>query len=278
MRRASRRDGHAQRPSPIRPKFLAPLEQAFKIFMIVFKPTVERAVSQPGKLEKQGESTRDRILRAAESVFGKLGFEGATARKIAARAGVPVALINYHFGSKEGLYREIFAQRSPAIYDQRLVGLQLARTEPDWEKRVEMVVKALIVPMFALRRKEANGAEFGRILARELTDPSSEGRGIFRETFDPIARMMIDAISELFPDWTRAEVNWAYQTMLGAMMVVMMDNGRIARLSDGAADAEDHETAALHIVAILTAGLKHRDRRMTAPEPQPSQDNREKRT
>ncbi len=221
-------------------------------------------MAQPERLEKQGDSTKEKILSAAESVFGKLGFDGATMRKIATQADVPVALINYHFGSKVGLYRAIFAKSTPAIYDQRLVGLQLARTEPDWEKRVELVVKALIVPMFGLRARQSNGADFGRILARELTDPSAEGRGIFRETFDPIARMMIDAIAELFPDWTRAEVNWAYQTMLGAMMGVMIDNGRIARLSGGDADSDDHEAAALHVVTILTAGLKHRDRRMTA--------------
>lgn len=217
-----------------------------------------------GKIsEKQGESSKERILAAGEVMFGQHGYDATTVRKIAARADVPVALINYHFGSKEGLYRTIFETRSPAIRGQRVVGLQLARSEADWDRRVELVVKALIVPMFGLRNDGNNGA-FGHILARELSDPNSEGRGIFREMFDPVANMMIDALAECFPDWTRAEVNWAYQTMLGAMMIVMMDNGRIARLSGGTATSDEPEVAATHIVAMLTAGLKHRNRSQTA--------------
>lgn len=212
--------------------------------------------------EKAGDSTKERLLAAAETLFSRFGYDVTTARKIAEEAEVPIGLINYHYGSKEGLYRAVFERRAPAIYDQRVVGLQLARSEPDLDRRIELVVKALIVPMFSLR-SDRNGGAFGRILARELSDASSEGRGIFRAMFDPVALMMIDAIAECFPDWTRAEVNWAYHTMLGAMMIVMIDDGRIHRLSGGAADSGDTETAAQHIVAILTAGLKHRDRKQT---------------
>ncbi|MGQ9371574.1 TetR/AcrR family transcriptional regulator [Azospirillum sp. ST 5-10] len=218
-----------------------------------------------GKALKQNDSAKERILDAAETLFGELGYGGATARRIADEAGVPVALINYHFGSKEGLYRAIFEKRTPAIYDQRVVGLQLARSEPNRDRRIELVIKALIVPMLGLRGG-GKASAFGRILARELSDPAAESRGIFREMFDPVAQMMIDAIAECFPEWTAAEVHWAYHTMLGAMMIVMMDNGRIARLSGGAASAENHEEAARHIVAILTAGLKHRDRSQTAAD------------
>jgi len=51
--------------------------------------------------------TRDDLLRAGAEVFGERGFEGATAERIARRAGATKAMINYHFGSKEGLYEAI---------------------------------------------------------------------------------------------------------------------------------------------------------------------------
>ena len=208
------------------------------------------------------EPARARIMDAAERVFAELGYDGASVRKIATLASVPVALINYHFGSKEGLYRALFEKRVPTIYDQRVMGLQLARSEPDLDRRIEQVVKALIYPMFNLRGSEKS-SYFGQIMARELSDPSAETRGIFRDMFDPVAMMMIEAIAECFPDWTKSEVHWAYHTMLGAMMLVMMDNGRIARLSDGTCSSQNFEDAARHMVAILTAGMKHRDRTMT---------------
>ena len=51
--------------------------------------------------------TRRRILKAASRVFAEQGYEGASIRDIVARADVNQAAINYHFGSKEGLYRAV---------------------------------------------------------------------------------------------------------------------------------------------------------------------------
>lgn len=50
------------------------------------------------------ETTRHAILAAAESCFSESGFAGTPTRRIAARAGVNVATLHYHFGSKEKLY------------------------------------------------------------------------------------------------------------------------------------------------------------------------------
>jgi len=58
------------------------------------------------------EETRREILRAAGESFASSGFVGATTRAVAARAGVNVATLHYHFGSKEGLYRAVLAAAS----------------------------------------------------------------------------------------------------------------------------------------------------------------------
>ncbi|HEX6394343.1 MAG TPA: TetR/AcrR family transcriptional regulator [Acidimicrobiales bacterium] len=51
------------------------------------------------------DSTRERILAAALDLFSERSFEGATTREIAARAGVTQPLLNYHFRSKDDLWR-----------------------------------------------------------------------------------------------------------------------------------------------------------------------------
>jgi TetR/AcrR family transcriptional regulator len=51
-------------------------------------------------------STRDRILVAALRCFSELGYDGATTREIASRAGVNLGLIKYYFDGKERLWRE----------------------------------------------------------------------------------------------------------------------------------------------------------------------------
>jgi len=50
---------------------------------------------------------RERILKAADRVFGEMGFDGATVRKIADISKTHKALIHYHFSSKEGLFESV---------------------------------------------------------------------------------------------------------------------------------------------------------------------------
>ena len=55
----------------------------------------------------RGEDTRRRILDTALEVFAAEGYEGASTRVLAERAGVNLPAIQYYFGSKEGLYRAV---------------------------------------------------------------------------------------------------------------------------------------------------------------------------
>jgi len=52
-------------------------------------------------------STRERILAAADALFGEIGFDAAPTRKIAERCGVNKALIHYHFASKQELFNAV---------------------------------------------------------------------------------------------------------------------------------------------------------------------------
>ena len=64
---------------------------------------------RPGS-HQRGEETRGRILAAALELFAVNGFDGASTRTIAERAGVNLPAIQYYFGSKEGLYRAVVEQ------------------------------------------------------------------------------------------------------------------------------------------------------------------------
>ncbi|MEV7548865.1 TetR family transcriptional regulator [Amycolatopsis sp. NPDC089917] len=63
--------------------------------------TVRRRGRRPG-----GQDTRTALIEAARAVFGESGFDGATVRVIATRAGVDAAMVNHWFGSKEGLFAQ----------------------------------------------------------------------------------------------------------------------------------------------------------------------------
>jgi len=61
---------------------------------------------RPG-IYTRGEDTRRRILEAAIEVFAAEGYEGASTRHLAERAGINLPAIQYYFGSKDGLYRAV---------------------------------------------------------------------------------------------------------------------------------------------------------------------------
>ena len=63
-------------------------------------------VSAPARASRpSADPTRERILAAALDLFSERSFEGATTREIAGRAGVTQPLLNYHFRSKDELWR-----------------------------------------------------------------------------------------------------------------------------------------------------------------------------
>ena len=59
--------------------------------------------------------TRNRIIKAAAPIFAEHGYEGASIRRIVAKADVNQAAINYHFGSKEELYRAVLRMALEAL-------------------------------------------------------------------------------------------------------------------------------------------------------------------
>ena len=69
--------------------------------------TVEQRKGQPSRRRGRrpgGTDTKAALLDAAREVFSEAGYDGATVRAIATRAGVDAAMVNHWFGSKEGLF------------------------------------------------------------------------------------------------------------------------------------------------------------------------------
>ena len=200
-------------------------------------------------------STRERILDAAEMLFAEDGLHAVSVRQIAAAAGVPIGLITYHFVSKEGLYRAVFERRSPTIVEQRLAGLRIAEDEPDPGRRLELIVKALVLPMVRLRLLDEQ-SRFGRLMAREASDPNAFERGIIPQIFDPVAQEVVGALSRALPERSRTQIYWGYQFMLGSLVFLMADTGRIERLSGGLCRSQDADTVSRYLVPFLTTALR----------------------
>jgi AcrR family transcriptional regulator len=224
------------------------------------------AQSQTGKvssrrtvLERRAVASVDdshtRILKAAEHVFSERGFDAGTLREVAALGEVPLSLITYHFGDKLGLYRGVFTARVPEIVQQRLAGLALADLESDPSRRLELIVKALLVPMLGLRAS-ASGRDFAVLLAREIADPTSRERGITQELMKPVTEAFLSRLANATPGGSQSEALWAYGAMIGAMLYMLAGAGRMKAVSDGAVDPDDVRTCTDQLISIALAGFR----------------------
>ena len=73
--------------------------------------------------------TQTRILDAAEELFMQHGFEGASMRMLTAKAGVNLAAVNYHFGSKDALIEAVFRRRLDSMNAERIAELDRLETD-----------------------------------------------------------------------------------------------------------------------------------------------------
>src|SRR5688572_20090882 len=90
--------------------------------MAIFKRSFERDAMALRPVKPQHE-TRTRILDAAEELFMQHGFEGTSMRQLTARAGVNLAAVNYHFGSKDALIEAVFKRRLDPMNAERVAAL-----------------------------------------------------------------------------------------------------------------------------------------------------------
>src|SRR5215469_9555618 len=82
----------------------------------------------------RGADTRRRLIETAIEVFATHGYDGTSTRLLAERAGVNLPAIQYHFGSKEGLYRAVvehIVQRNEAQMAPLAVKVRAALAHPE---------------------------------------------------------------------------------------------------------------------------------------------------
>lgn len=97
-------------------------------------------------MEKEKTDKKDHILDVAERVFAEVGYDGASTRLISSEAGVNMAMLNYYFGSKEGLLLAIVSRRT-ATFQSIIQNIGNAENITSWEK-VERYIDAYVERIF----------------------------------------------------------------------------------------------------------------------------------
>lgn len=134
-----------------------------------------------------GEATRAKLLEAAGRQFADHGYAEATSKAIAQAAGVDLASINYHFGSRAGLYQAVLVLAHNHLLDVEQLRRLAGGTASASDK-----LRGLITLL--VRNARAGGAAWHlRVLARELFAPSSHF-GVLLESAVPPKLMAVKQI------------------------------------------------------------------------------------
>jgi AcrR family transcriptional regulator len=209
---------------------------------------------------RRGDATRLSILDAAERCFGESGFDGVSLRAITEIAGVDLALVNYHFGSKDNLLREVIARRARVVHEERVRALELARSEAGARPpSIEAVVTAFLAPMLHRLIDGDPGWRHYAQLTSQL-DVLPKFVDLTGDVLDPTALHFINALRVALPEAPQQSIYWGYMFLIGSMVQVMSATGRIERLSRGLCRSDDLEGALGELVPFVSAGLRALER------------------
>ncbi|MFK2931728.1 TetR/AcrR family transcriptional regulator [Dyella agri] len=196
-------------------------------------------------------STKERILGAAETLFAQRGFDGASLRQLTSAAGVNLAAVNYHFGSKEKLVEQVFRRRLDALNAQRLAALAKVANQPDTQ--LEDVLDAFIRPALELSHEDG-GSLFMRVLARAFAEHDDGLRKFLSENYGHVMRQFTAEFARLLPRLSKEELYWRIDLVTGALTHAMSGFGMIQRKSDVSERAHREQTVQ-HLVRFAAAGL-----------------------
>jgi len=129
--------------------------------------------------------TRERLLAAAERLFADRGFKKVTVRDICREARANVAAVNYHFGDKLGLYREVMQIGIDAIRATTDAGRKAGERQPPEEQLRRYVV------VWMTRLLTPGHETIHRLMQRELQDPTPA----LDDLVDAVVRPRLDYLS-----------------------------------------------------------------------------------
>lgn len=197
---------------------------------------------------REPDSTKARILAAAEAVFAERGFDGASTREIAGRAGVNISSLHYHWDSKETLYVAVF-QAIVARIEAHLLGSipTLRRAGDDRQAVVGRIMESLY---------DFFDAEptIPRLLLRRVVDGGEHDLGIERDVFVPAWDVFSGWLREAGVELSARRARLFMLSIHSVLLVYLLDSPmyRLA-LGESVRAPAMREAVREHVVDVVNA-------------------------
>ncbi|HUI79411.1 MAG TPA: TetR/AcrR family transcriptional regulator [Bryobacteraceae bacterium] len=194
--------------------------------------------------------TKQKLLDTAERLIASQGFAATSLRQIIAEAGVNLASVHYHFGSKEELLDHVIARKVTAVNEERIEQLNaLEREAGSAPVAVDKILDAFLSPMIQLAEQNP---QFVQLMGR------MQGEGLLQSIvakhFQPTVAYFLKALRRSLDQLSDGELHWRAQFMFGAMSRAMSASGGLATQGIQG-DTPDFACLIRRLHAFLSAGF-----------------------
>lgn len=162
-------------------------------------------------LRADSRQTQEDILAASVELFSQKGFAPASMRLIAAKAGVNLALLNYHFGSKLNLFEASFLHCAAPINAERI------RLLDELESNVADPTLEQIVIAF-VDVGAVGDANWSRMIARVFVESDEISQPILERAFRPTLQRFKTALQRVLPEVEEETLEMRFHFLVGSML------------------------------------------------------------
>jgi AcrR family transcriptional regulator len=201
--------------------------------------------------------TRTRLLEAAGEVFAERGFRAATVRDICQHAGANVAAINYHFGDKETLYREVLERTAQETLERYPPDHGLG-PDPSAEERLHAFVRSFLLRVLTGDKP----AWFMRLLAREMIQPTGALDRLVESVHKPLFLRLRGIVAEIAGAGVDPQtITWSSQAVVAQCLFYRHAQAVIERMGHKVPGTPDEiDRLADQITRFSLAGIRERAR------------------
>ncbi|MGW1424584.1 TetR/AcrR family transcriptional regulator [Bradyrhizobium manausense] len=190
-----------------------------------------KPVKEDGRLLR-GEATRERVLDAAERLFAEHDFDGVSIRQIAQEAGVTLAVVGFHGGSKLDLFMALIRRRAETLSAARRMRLAALTAQGAPAPTLHQLMDSFISPYLEIASAgDPQWRAYAKFIAR-INDDDRWYHNV-RDLWDPVAKEFLVAIEAVHPNVDSKKLATAFVLSVGSMVSLVASRLRIVTLSGG---------------------------------------------
>jgi TetR/AcrR family transcriptional regulator, regulator of cefoperazone and chloramphenicol sensitivity len=176
-----------------------------------------------GEMTRPSDITRERIVKAAQRLFADRGYRDTSVRAVVARARVNQAAINYHFGGKDGLYREVLRATIRALTEHQLAHAE----EMKGMSRENALAEFIKYQLRPLAARDELSRHF-RIFDWEAVRPTAVYRKLVSEEATPFLNLAVDLMRRFMPTADPRTLTMAAIWLVGQCTVFVRNREQLA--------------------------------------------------